>query len=286
MTKKPDAPLIAMKVQQGKLVPASAFDLELLNDWHEGAVVNVEVTRIAVRPAEKAYFAALSKLIKLADTPWTNTQEAHDALKKATGFVTYGKNYKPLERRISSFDDAELDEFIELFYGIAAQRFGIDAETLAKEASESSGVHPTDAFADDRPGAGLIPASAGAEEHPSNAIEPVGDGVPEAGGEVEANPRDPPSAEGNLSTQDWDWLKTTARMLVAAVGTDPDILNRQRNAIKLHHTHPDISSAARDIGSAIYRHCLSACKGDRKLDLNWVANIAACKVSDLRPEAR
>jgi hypothetical protein len=284
MTKKPDAPLIAMRVEQGRLVPASAFDLELLNDWHEGAVVNVEVTRTAVRPAEKSYFAALSKLIKLADTPWTNTQEAHDALKKATGFVTFGKNYKPLERRISSFDDAELDEFIELFYGIASERFGIDAETLSKEASESSGPRPP-AGADDAPSPSLIPAGAGVPEIPSEIIEPMEGGVPEAGGGDETTPRSPSSADG-LSTEDWDWLKTTARMLVAAVGDDPDILNRQRNAIKLHHTHPDISSGARDKAADIYHHCLAACKGEQTLDLNWIADIANCKLSDLRPEAR
>jgi hypothetical protein len=75
-------------------------------------------------------------------------------------------------------------------------------------------------------------------------------------------------------------------MLVAAVGDDPDILNRQRNAIKLHHTHPDISSEARDIGALIYRHCLAACKGEQTLDLNWVAEMAGCEVDDLKPEAR
>jgi hypothetical protein len=286
MTKKPDAPLITMRVEKGRLVPASAFDLELLNDWHDGAVLNVEVTRTVVRPKEKAYFAALTKLLDVADTPWTNTQEAHDALKKLTGFVTFGKNYKPRERRIGSFDDAELDEYVELFYGIVSARFGIDPQTLAKEASDSSGLSSSKYDeADDGPGAGIIPVSVGVDESPSEIIEPIADGVPEGGGGVESTPDDPSPPEGKISEEDWDWLKMAARMMVAATGKDTDILTRQRNAIRLHHTPHSISNAAKQAGNAIFNHCMEACRG-KPLDKDYVAGLAGCEVSDLRPEAR
>ena len=75
-------------------------------------------------------------------------------------------------------------------------------------------------------------------------------------------------------------------MLVAAVGTDPDILMRQKNAIKLHHTHPDISREARDVAADIYKHLLAVCAGGVELRLGWVATMAHCTEDDLRPEAR
>jgi hypothetical protein len=74
-------------------------------------------------------------------------------------------------------------------------------------------------------------------------------------------------------------------MLVAAVGNDPDILKRQKNAIKQHHTGPDISRHALDIAGVIYQHCAAACHGEPLL-LPWIAGMAGCEVADLRPEAR
>jgi len=276
-----DKPLIAVRVEKGRLVPASEFDLELINNWSEGTILNVEATRTVVPPLERRYFAALSKLLKEADTPWSNVATAHEAIKLATGFVNYNKKFKPLARSISSFDSTELAEFYELFIGIVRARFGIDPDTLDKEASVSSD-QPPPASVDDGPSVSPIPAGAGGPI-PSHAIEPVEGGVPEGGGEVE-HPRASPSPKG-LSTDDLDWLRQTARMLLAAVGTDPDILMRQKNAIKLHHTHPDISSRARDIAAAIYHHCRDACHGE-PLMLPWVAAMAGCEVADLKPEAR
>jgi hypothetical protein len=220
--------------------------------------------------------------LKEADTPWSNTLTAHEAIKLATGFVepykrkngTWGSH----PRSISSFTDGELNEYVELFYGIVSERFGIDPATLAKEASESSGVHPN-AFADDRPGAGIIPAGVGAEGSPSEVIEPTTGGVPEGGGGVESTPDNPSPPEGQMS--DDDWLKMVARMLVSAVGPDKKVLGRQRQSIIDTLTPKSISREAKDKANAIYNACLNT-----PLDKDYIAGLAGCEVSDLRPEAR
>jgi hypothetical protein len=291
--KSDDSPTIAMRIEKGRLVPVSAFDAELLAQWHEGAELNVEAKRIRVRVLERKYFAMLSRLLKVADTPWSNTDTAHEALKLAAGFVEpYKKKngeWGAHPRHIATFTDAELSEYVEIFYGIILRRFGIDPETLGQEASdtglESSGAGDT-AAADDGPSAHPIPVGAGLPPR-SPAVSPAG--VPETGGTLESTPRDVPSVDGpKLRPEEWDWLKQAARMLVAATepGGEVDIVDRQVMAIKNHLTPASISPEAKEIAQYIYRHCRAVCRGDRPLDQQWVADRAHCKVSDLRPEAR
>ena len=167
--KSDDSPTITVRLEKGRLAPVSAYDQELLAQWHEGAELNVDVTRVKVRPLEKRYRAMLGQLIKTADTPWSNALTAHEALKLATGFITPSKRksglWKPLSRHISSFTDAELSEFYELFCGIVQERFGITPEELAREApdTESSGS-PSNSVANGGPGADPIPVGAGVLE--------------------------------------------------------------------------------------------------------------------------
>jgi len=292
--KSDDSPTITMRIEKGRLVPVSAYDLELVNQWHEGAEVNVDVVRVKVRPAEKAYFAMLSKLIKESDTPWSNTDTAHEALKLAAGFTEpYKKKngeWGAHPRSIATFTDKELSEYVAIFEGIVQERFGIDPGTLKRESPDtgfiSSGA-AGDGAADDAPSARPIPASAGVPIPPgANSA-----GVPEAGdGAIDAIPRDVSSpARGNpLSKEEWHWVRQTARMLVAATepGGDVGILNRQTQGIKDNLTPASITPEAKDVGNLIYRHCLAVCKGTRRLDLRWVAKTADCTLDDLRPEAR
>jgi len=279
--KRADAPTITVRIEKGKLVPVSAYDLELLDQWREGAELNVEVSMVKVRPLERKYFAMLSHLIKMADTPWSNTDTAHEAIKLATGFVTpiqrktgeWGK----LARHIASFDDTELEEYFALFCGMVQRKFGIDPDTLKKEAAnseyQSSGAVSKTA-ADDGPGDGTIPPVVG---EPSPETEP---GEPEAGGGNVVPRQHPPPADGNLTDEDMFWLKQTARMLLAASGSE-DILNNQRRLISQYWTPATISTQAKAIGSQIYRLCKAG--NPSKIE---IATIAGCRLEDLRPEAR
>ena len=45
MAKNDDAQTIAMRLEKGRLVPVTAYDLELLGQWHDGAELNVEAKR-------------------------------------------------------------------------------------------------------------------------------------------------------------------------------------------------------------------------------------------------
>ena len=285
MSKNDDGPTITMRVEKGHLVPVTAFDLELVNQWYDGAEVNVNATRVKVRSKERQYFAMLSKLLKEADTPWSNTLTAHEALKMAAGFVepykkrngTWGSH----PRSIATFTDRELAEYFEIFCGIVEQRFGIDPATLQKEAPESSGTR-RDSAADDGPGVDPIPDDVG---------EPDTEGTSsgsEADDALEPTPRDELSADDPFTDVERDWLKMSARMLVAATlpGGETGIVDLQVKTIKARFTPPAISQEAKDVAQMIYQHCRAVTRGDDELDKEWVAEMAGCTLADLRPEAR
>jgi hypothetical protein len=292
---------IAVRVERGHLVPASPYDLELLSQWRDGAILNIEVTLAQTRPKERQYFAMLTKLLKAAETPWSNVLTAHEELKKATGFITpIMKNgtWKAEPRHIATFTDREMEDYYELFCGIVQTRFGIDPDTLRKEApnTESSGAEASRTAADDAPDADPIPAGVGVpnseedSENESSSNDPSADGEPEAGDGIGSIPRDPLPARGGLSTDDLDWLKVAARMLVAATAQgggveESRIIDRQVMGIKTL-TGPTISPKAKAIAQQIYKHCIEACLDSAMLNKAWIAAMAGCKVSDLRPEAR
>ena len=292
--KSDDAPTITVKVEKGRLVPVSAYDAELIERWREGAVLNIAPVPAVVRSDEKKYFAMLSTLLREAETPWTNTDTAHEAIKLATGFIVPIKRksgaWGSRSRHISSFTDAELTEFLELFRGIVRERFGIDPDTLQREApdtgSESSGA-PSNGAADDGPDAPPYPGVSVGVQTPAAALVAVG--VPKAGGNLEFIPRETPPARGlNLSPEELDWLKLAARMLVSASspGGEVAIVDRQVKAIKANHTPPGIRAEVKELAQRIYRHCREATRGEHPLDARWVANMAGCNPSDLRAEAR
>jgi hypothetical protein len=286
--KRADAPTIAVILQQGRLVPASAFDRELLDQWREGTVLNIEAVRAKVPPLEKKYFAELTHLLKAAETPWSNRETAHEALKLATGFVTpvHRKTgeWGRLSRHIASFTDQELSEYYDLFCGIVQKRFGIDPETLQREASNSdtisSGADADANAADDGPSDRTIPPVAGEPSPDASAS-----GEPAAGGEI-GTPRKSPPAKGiaQLTDEDMFWLRQTARMLVAASGEDRSILDNQRRAIKANWTPASISVQARAMAKQVYDLCVDGRPSPNTMKV--IAHLAGCTVEDLRSESR
>jgi len=281
----PDQPKIAMRVEQGRLVPVGQFDVELLAAFREGAIVEIRAILAQTRPLERRYFATLTEMLKAVDTPWTVVHDAHEAIKAMLGFVEpYQKKDKTWgahPRSIATFSDQELEEYFKLYCELARARYGFDPET--GELSQSSD-HPTNVSGPDgAPGVDPIPADVGerlasVSNHPTDA--------PEAGGGL-VTPRGSPPAEG-LGPVDLDWLKTVARMLVSATGgaEEVDTLARQKHAIKQFLTPGEIGLKARGIAQQIYLLCKASCADGTPLDKQKIAAMAHCTIADLRPEAR
>jgi hypothetical protein len=250
---------MAVRVENGHLVPVAQYDAELLSRWREGAILAIKPLLTGFRPEVTHYFAMLSELLKEAETPWQSTGEAHKAIKQATGFVDVYETKKGeprfRERHLASFTDKEVDRFVVAFRRYALKKFGV-------EFPASSGSVP------------LTPSPPSADDGPAASPIPAGGGEPNR----------------QYTENDMAWLKMAARMLVSATepdGSDEDFetLRRQKIAIK-GLTSGEISTAARAIAEKIYQHCVEACNGKAELNGPLIATLAGCRVEDLRPEAR
>jgi DNA-binding transcriptional ArsR family regulator len=256
MAKRKDTPAITCLLEKGKLVPVSAYDQELLMKWREGTVLNIEPSEAKPRPTEKRYFAALTELVKVGQTDWSSTDEAHEVIKSRLGLVTpvrkadgsWGSN----SRHISSFTDAELEELWEYLVELGYTRYGINLAA--------------------RPDPDPSPIPAKVEEPKTDDVN----GPPSAASSV----------RGSTYTQwELDWLKQSARMLTSAVGPDDSIMITQMQAVA-DNLPENIGDKAKEIVQKIYRHLLAVCRGSAKLDKSWIAFVAGCKDSDLMKEAR
>ena len=77
-------------------------------------------------------------------------------------------------------------------------------------------------------------------------------------------------------------------MLVGATapGGDVGVVDTQVRVINDHYTPADIRAEAKATASQIYKHCRDVCRELQPLDKAWVAEMAHCKIADLKPEAR
>jgi hypothetical protein len=135
------APPFKMKVEDGRLVPATAYDQERLDSFRRGSTVSVRLTADRMRPLERKYRAVIGRVVKTCETPWSNAESAHQALKLACGYVNYSKtvggSFMHWPRSISDFDDAELQDYYEQVLALLQKMTGVDPETLQREAPDA-----------------------------------------------------------------------------------------------------------------------------------------------------
>ena len=170
-----DAPPIAMRFENGRLVPLSAFDDERLSSYSKRPVLFFHI-EAAPHPARRKLEAIIAKVIKMGNTPFTTRDAMLDVLKLELMCVTVTKragktNVEPAS--LSSLDD---EDFLEFYEGAMAKIqlwTGLDPETLGREATEtgnydyqtSSALHPSpgaDGQGDDAPPQSSSPASSAA----------------------------------------------------------------------------------------------------------------------------
>lgn len=132
-------PPLKMKVERGRLVPATQYDSERLDSYRPGSTVSVRFTADRMRPLERKYRAILGKVIKECKTPWSNAEAAHQALKLACGYVNVGRTtggeFMQWPRSLVDFDDKEMEDYFESFLSLIQRITGVDPETLRNEAA-------------------------------------------------------------------------------------------------------------------------------------------------------
>jgi hypothetical protein len=210
-------------------------------------------------------------------------------MKMAAGFVTPFKKkdgtWGAHPRSLATFDDAELNEFFAIFEGVVQRRFGIDPETLRKEAPDTGSSNAVTPVPELDGSPDVSTSGVGVEESPTPPNPGEGDAGAGDGG-AELTPQIL-SSSARLSNADLQWLKAASRMLVSASspGGDVDILLRQASAIK-GEIPALVTRRARDLLNQVFKHCLHVTRDSAPFDKKLVATVAGCEVSDLRSSAR
>lgn len=137
MASKSDFPSLRMRVEGGRLVPASAFDQDRISSYRNGSVVMVRVTEEKDRVLIKKWWAIIGLVMKQCATPWKTKDEAHEAIKLALGIVNLSKTvtgkWMQYPKSLSDLDDPEMTEAFENMIALLSRMTGVDVSTLKKE---------------------------------------------------------------------------------------------------------------------------------------------------------
>jgi hypothetical protein len=270
------SPPFKMRVERGRLVPATQYDQERLDSYRNGSIINVRITADRMRPLERKYRAIVGKIVKECQTPWTNAEAAHQALKVACGYVSVGRTiggaFMQSPRSIAEFDDAEMEDYFERSLQILERLTGVPAETMKRETKHvdaeddeiidpqtgeitnitNTGPEPSSPEAgDDGDGYATTPSSS----EPDPAIPPPDPGSNDGSAETNASQRqaEPSSSDYHL------WLLNVARMLWATAipAGDRDVLSAQRESALIAFPKPaDLPKQIDDKAKAVYRRCM------------------------------
>lgn len=224
---KHQPPPLRMKVDRGSLVPASAWDSERLNSYRVGSTVNVRFTADRARPLERKYRAILGKIVKECETPWSNAETAHQALKLACGYVNVGKTttgrFMQWPRSLVDFDDLEMEDYFEKAMTLLQELTGVDIETMQRESAnvghDDDDVDPeTGEILNPNPGASSSPLPADDEPPHSSSSQPADMSPPVSAGTLSNLGDDVRSPPGEGSVEP---LTSPAPVDVAAEPSNP-----------------------------------------------------------------
>ncbi|GAA2867090.1 hypothetical protein GCM10010837_18000 [Aminobacter niigataensis] len=161
---------------------------------------------------------------------------------------------------------------------------GFDVDFVTRETAALSGEASTDQEPSDTVPSSDDGSGEPAQASPIPAADPSAeDGGPEAGGiGAQAEPDVLPASD--LTQEDRDWLKQTAKMLWAATGPgEGEVLKNQFAGIRDSLTPPTVTKAARDKGMSILRNCSAVCDGTQDMadTLELIAGIAGVEAREI-----
>lgn len=225
---KHQPPPMKMKVERGRLVPATSFDAERLDSYRVGSTVSVRFTADRMRPIERKYRAILGKVIKECKTPWSNAEAAHQALKLACGYVNVGRTmsgeFMQWPRSLVDFDDKEMEDYFESVLALLHSMTGVDPETLRNETADVADDEPHD------PETGELSPNEASDAAPSPAASDEGSTL---------QPDDSPSSEVLPEEPAAKTLSEAAGSVIP--GKELEVLKRFAKSVLSIAANPDTS---------------------------------------------
>lgn len=138
MPRRGDRPRVKLRVVVRGLMPASAFDEELLSRYAQGSVVEADIHQKASGKQLRLLWWALGKIVPNQDI-YPNAEALMEALKIDLGYVEtitlIGGGLHVNPRSLSTFQSDELSQFIDKALDRCAEEVipGLDITVLLRE---------------------------------------------------------------------------------------------------------------------------------------------------------
>jgi hypothetical protein len=140
MGKHEAPPPFKMILENGRLVPAAAWDQERLSTYRNRSVLTVRITQEKSRPLERKYWAILNRVVKDCPVKWRTTEDAHKAIKLALGvvepFLTVSGKMHCEIKSTSDMEEPEYREFFDDAMALLHRLTGVDPLTLHAESAD------------------------------------------------------------------------------------------------------------------------------------------------------
>lgn len=140
MAKAEQSPPFKMKIENGHLVPAAAWDAERLASYRNGSEVNCVITQEAASWRRRKYWSILGKVVKTCPVRQKRAEDLHKAIRLKLGivesFTTMSGATKVELRSTSLMDEQEFEAYYHEAMDLLRDVTGVDVETLHKESAD------------------------------------------------------------------------------------------------------------------------------------------------------
>lgn len=270
---KHEAPPLRMIVEKGRLVPSSQWDQERILSYRNGSTVHVHVTQEKNRKLERKYWAILGAVVRSCGVKQRTAEDLHKAIRFKLGIVdaywSFGDKLRVEVRSTTSMDDPEYSLFFEDAMELLRRETGVDPETLGKESADTGDEEQNSLPDRLQPEMEEAATEAAAAEDGGESA----DGPPSFTSSDSASGPPPPTAEqpepssfpspldgsGDINRA---WLAEVFRVLLAAVGEDPGVVDRQVAAFA--DSAREQNEATRGKAKAIKESLKRGCGNDPK----------------------
>lgn len=207
MAKAEQSPPFKMKIENGHLVPAAAWDAERLASYRNGSEVNCVITQEVASWRRRKYWSILGKVVKSCPVRQKRAEDLHKAIRLKLGivesFTTMSGATKVELRSTSLMDEQEFEAYYHEAMDLLRNVTGVDVETLHKESADvgrdeteqpEEQAPPPPASGSGSSGAEIgsdTPSPAAADQSAGAADQEEGSDTGATGDEPSSDPRDP-----------------------------------------------------------------------------------------------
>lgn len=204
MAKAEQSPPFKMKIENGHLVPAAAWDAERLASYRNGSEVNCVITQEVASWRRRKYWSILGKVVKSCPVRQKRAEDLHKAIRLKLGivesFTTMSGATKVELRSTSLMDEQEFEAYYHEAMDLLRDVTGVDVETLHKESADvgrdeteqpEGQSPPPPASGSGSSEAETEPSPAAADQSAGAADQEEGSDTGATGDEPSSDPRDP-----------------------------------------------------------------------------------------------